>query len=160
MGTTWSRSESWKALVTKEEVRDAVRGFEAWQKAQEDLKLSMSVQRSAPSTGPLLERIGGPDVVRRTVEAFCRKLYADEKLMVFLEHTDMTSLRAKQVQNHVVEPHGAVSPVCRRPSSSDTALLRYSCHRDPFSPALLFSSCLFSSLSLAGFQIALLPAPR
>ncbi|GIL66612.1 hypothetical protein Vafri_20099 [Volvox africanus] len=96
MGTTWSQSESWQALVTKEEVRDAVKGFEAWQKTQEDLKSSMSVQRSAPSTGPLLERIGGPDAVRRMVEAFCRKLYGDEKLMVFLEHTDMTSLRAKQ----------------------------------------------------------------
>ncbi|GLI58420.1 hypothetical protein VaNZ11_000123 [Volvox africanus] len=96
MGTSWSQSESWQALVTKEEVRDAVKGFEAWQKAREDLKSSMSVQRSAPSTGPLLERLGGPDAVRRMVEAFCRKLYGDNKLMVFLEHTDMTSLRAKQ----------------------------------------------------------------
>ncbi|GIL71189.1 hypothetical protein Vretimale_17867 [Volvox reticuliferus] len=104
MGTTWSRSESWKALVTKEEVRDAVRGFEAWQKAQEDLKLSMSVQRSAPSTGPLLERIGGPDVVRRTVEAFCRKLYADEKVH------DGLLIRSKPGHGHTECMHRSLLP--------------------------------------------------
>ncbi|EFJ48195.1 hypothetical protein VOLCADRAFT_91319 [Volvox carteri f. nagariensis] len=80
----------------QDEVRDAVRGFEAWQKAQEDLKGSLSVQRSAPSTGPLLDRVGGPDAVKRMVEIFCRKLYDDEQLSVYLERTDMTSLRAKQ----------------------------------------------------------------
>ena len=48
------------------------------------------------STGPLLQRVGGSDVVKHVVELFYRHLYADPSLIKFLHDQEMTHLRAKQ----------------------------------------------------------------
>ncbi|KXZ52474.1 hypothetical protein GPECTOR_9g518 [Gonium pectorale] len=100
MGVQWSReswtnAESWYHMVTKDEVRDAMRGIQEWEKLQEESKASGSVKPNLPTTGPLLERIGGHDAVKRVVEAFCRKLYADERLVPFLQGRDIVYMRAK-----------------------------------------------------------------
>jgi hypothetical protein len=44
------------------------------------MSLSPRPQRSAPSTGTLLERFGGTDAVKRVAETFTRKLYADAEV--------------------------------------------------------------------------------
>ncbi|GLC49821.1 hypothetical protein PLESTB_000312300 [Pleodorina starrii] len=46
--------------------------------------------------GPLLQRVGGPDVVKKVVELFYKKLYADPRLILFLHDQDVMHLRAKQ----------------------------------------------------------------
>ncbi|GIL66855.1 hypothetical protein Vafri_20246 [Volvox africanus] len=46
--------------------------------------------------GPLLQRVGGLDVVKKVVELFYRKLYADPRLILFLHDQDVMHLRAKQ----------------------------------------------------------------
>ncbi|KXZ52471.1 hypothetical protein GPECTOR_9g515 [Gonium pectorale] len=80
-------------MATTEEVRDAVRSIELWQKAQETNKGAGQHDRLG---GSILARMGGTDVVKRVVENFYKKLYADEKLLAFLHDHDMTYLRAKQ----------------------------------------------------------------
>ncbi|GFR45905.1 hypothetical protein Agub_g7361 [Astrephomene gubernaculifera] len=96
MGGSCSHTvDAWAHLATTDEIRDAVKGIDAWQKAQEQNKASGGAQHAATS-GPLLARVGGMDVVKRVVEAFYRKLYGNEKLLPFLHDRDIVYLRAKQ----------------------------------------------------------------
>ncbi|KAG2451710.1 hypothetical protein HYH02_003490 [Chlamydomonas schloesseri] len=74
-------------------MKGALAGFEAWQKEQDASKVN---QRALPTTGPLLDRMGGADYVKRVAELFYRKMYADEQLAPFLGEHDVVSLRAKQ----------------------------------------------------------------
>ncbi|GFR45924.1 hypothetical protein Agub_g7383 [Astrephomene gubernaculifera] len=81
-------------LVTEEEIHEAVKSIEEWQKAQ-----AVAIKNGAqgPGTaGPLLQRVGGPDVVRKVVELFYKKLYGDPRLVPFLHDQDVMHLRAKQ----------------------------------------------------------------
>nr|6TD7_A Chain A, THB11 [Chlamydomonas reinhardtii] len=51
---------------------------------------------TATNAGPLLQRVGGLDVVKKVVELFYRKLYADPQLIKYLHDQDPMHLRAKQ----------------------------------------------------------------
>ncbi|KAG2489454.1 hypothetical protein HYH03_012090 [Edaphochlamys debaryana] len=84
-------------LVTEDEIHEAVRSIEEWQKAQANgTKTGSAINAAAEARGPLLDRVGGPDVVRKVVEIFYTKLYADPRLITFLHDQEMMHLRAKQ----------------------------------------------------------------
>ncbi|PNW71645.1 hypothetical protein CHLRE_16g663000v5 [Chlamydomonas reinhardtii] len=80
-------------MVTEDEIKEAVRSIEEWQKNQANAARNGGPQSS---TGPLLQRVGGSDVVKHVVELFYRHLYADPSLIKFLHDQEMTHLRAKQ----------------------------------------------------------------
>ncbi|GIL66854.1 hypothetical protein Vafri_20246, partial [Volvox africanus] len=81
-------------LVTESEIREAIRGIEEWQKMQASTVKSGAAGQN--TYGPLLQRVGGLDVVKKVVELFYRKLYADPRLILFLHDQDVMHLRAKQ----------------------------------------------------------------
>ncbi|GIL87197.1 hypothetical protein Vretimale_14304 [Volvox reticuliferus] len=81
-------------LVTETEIHEAVRSIEEWQKIQTATVKSGAAGQN--TYGPLLQRVGGPDVVKKVVELFYRKLYADPRLILFLHDQDVMHLRAKQ----------------------------------------------------------------
>ncbi|KAG2441872.1 hypothetical protein HXX76_003479 [Chlamydomonas incerta] len=95
MGNTCTHPlDSVAHLVTEDEIHEAVRSIEEWQRAQ-----AQGVKSGAPTaanSGPLLQRVGGLDVVKKVVELFYRKLYADPHLIKFLADQDVMHLRAKQ----------------------------------------------------------------
>ncbi|KAG2441876.1 hypothetical protein HXX76_003483 [Chlamydomonas incerta] len=80
-------------MVTEDEIKEAVRSIEEWQKNQANAAKNGGPQST---TGPLLQRVGGSDVVKHVVELFYKHLYADPSLIKFLHDQEMTHLRAKQ----------------------------------------------------------------
>ncbi|GIM13719.1 hypothetical protein Vretimale_16792, partial [Volvox reticuliferus] len=84
-------------IVTEEEIRDALKSFNAWNKIQDEIRnTGGSSTRNGLGSGPLLQRVGGEDVVKQVVEGFYRRLYSDQGLLMFLCDRDIVYLRAKQ----------------------------------------------------------------
>eukprot|EP00198_Chlamydomonas_reinhardtii_P008544 XP_001697881.1 predicted protein [Chlamydomonas reinhardtii] len=78
--------KEWHGVCKRAEIQEAVRSIEEWQKAQ----------AQAFKTGTSTARVGGLDVVKKVVELFYRKLYADPQLIKYLHDQDPMHLRAKQ----------------------------------------------------------------
>ncbi|GLC45360.1 hypothetical protein PLESTM_001724300 [Pleodorina starrii] len=96
-GSCSHAADAWANLATKEELREAVKSIEAWQKLQDQSRAAGHAAGNRNSSkGPLLQRVGGLDVVKQVVEGFYRRLYSDKRLLTFLHDKDMTYLRAKQ----------------------------------------------------------------
>ncbi|GIL50359.1 hypothetical protein Vafri_6589 [Volvox africanus] len=84
----------WAHMATEEDIQKAARSIEIWQKAQDANRGGGGGLQQ--HTGAVSYRLGGPDVVKRVVEGFYKRLYADEKLRVFLHDQDVITLKAKQ----------------------------------------------------------------
>ncbi|GIM13723.1 hypothetical protein Vretimale_16751 [Volvox reticuliferus] len=84
----------WAHMATEADIKKAARSIETWQKAQD---VNRGGGGGLPHhTSAISYRLGGTDVVKRVVEGFYKRLYADERLRVFLHDRDVITLRAKQ----------------------------------------------------------------
>ncbi|EFJ49341.1 hypothetical protein VOLCADRAFT_90168 [Volvox carteri f. nagariensis] len=98
MGSSCSHAADVLAnLATEDEIRDAVKSFNEWNRVQErTLNTGGAGPRSTLQTGPLFQRVGGLGVVKQIVEGFYRRLYSDPTLLVYLHDKEMVYLRARQ----------------------------------------------------------------
>ncbi|KAG2485698.1 hypothetical protein HYH03_015583 [Edaphochlamys debaryana] len=83
--------------ASKDELADALKGFEDWEKYRRE-NPAPEEPKPNPTTGTLFHRVGGSDKIKRIVELFCRKLYANQRFKEqYFHDVDIIRLRAKQV---------------------------------------------------------------
>ncbi|GLI66287.1 hypothetical protein VaNZ11_010048 [Volvox africanus] len=84
----------WAHMATEADIQKAARSIETWQKAQDANRGGGGGLQQ--HTGAVSYRLGGQDVVKRVIEGFYKRLYANERLRVFLHDQDVITLKAKQ----------------------------------------------------------------